>query len=269
MKLGVINHHLKVFLKFVQFSLMTKMAFRFDFFFGYLIDIGWLVFTLIFFKIFYLNVDSIVGWNYSQILILLGVYWIYQSLLYGLVVIYNLRRLPKRIWTGELDLYLVKPINSQFFVSLKEIWSPIFLNLIPAVWFIYLGLNGLGYQPSLVNLLVFVISALSGILIVYAICFMVVSLAFFVDKVDNLPYLPLAVIDYLVAYPIDIFKGKVKLILTWIIPLAFVCSFPVRILLGQLSLVYGLYSVLLALVFVYLSSLFWQYALRFYFSASS
>ncbi len=269
MQPGEIKHHLKVFWKLLEISFMTKMAFRFNFLFGYLIDIGWLLFTLAFFKVFYLNVSEIAGWDYGEILVLLGVYWIYQSLIYGVVVIHNLRRLPLRIWNGELDFYLLKPLNSQFLVSCKEIWFPIFLNLIPAVIFIFQGMGITERSFNLSQILAFLVTTLAGLLIVYAIWFMAVCVTFFLDKVDNLPYLPQALIDYVTNYPIDIFKTRTRFILTWFIPLAFVTSIPARVLLGQLNSIYALWASLLAGIFIFFSHKFWRLGLKHYTSASS
>lgn len=269
MKLGAIKHHFKILLKFLQFSFMKHMAFRFEFFFGYLIDIGWLLFTLALFKVFYLNISEIAGWNYGEILVLLGTFWIYESLFYGFVVIHNLRRLPKWIWTGELDMFLTKPLNSQFFVSTRDIWFPIFLNLIPAIYFIFSGLSILGQKAEFLNIILFLISSFLGILIIYGFWFIVVTFAFFLDRADNLPYLPQAIIDRIGPYPIDIFKDRAKFVFIWFIPLAFIASFPARILLEQLSYVYLLYAFLLAVLFIYLSDKFFKYALKHYCSASS
>jgi ABC-2 type transport system permease protein len=269
MQPGEIKHHLKVFVQFIKASLMNRLAFRFNFIFGYLIDVGWLLFTLAFFKIFYLNVSHLAGWNYSEILVLLGTYWIYQSLIYGVAVIYNLRRLPFKIWYGDLDLYLLKPVNSQFFVSAREIWFPIFLNLIPSSILIYQGMSSLNLSFNVLTTISFLITTFSGILIVYAIWFMVVSLTFFIDKVDNLPYLPQSIIDHVTNYPVDVFGSKASFILTWFIPLAFVTSVPARVLLGQLNAVYALWGVLLAGLFLYFSHKFWNFGLKHYTSASS
>lgn len=269
MKLGAIKHHLKILLKFFQFSFMKQMAFRFNFFFGYLIDIGWLLFTLALFKVFYLNVSEIAGWNYGEILVLLGTFWIYESLFYGLVVIHNLRRLPKWIWTGELDMFLTKPLNSQFFVSTRDIWFPIFLNIIPAIWLVFSGFSNLGQRPDLLNISLFIVSSFLGILIIYGFWFIVVTFAFFLDRADNLPYLPQAIVDRLAQYPIDIFKDKTRFIFIWFIPLAFVASFPAGILLGRFSYIYIIYGLFLAALLIYLSNKFWRFALKHYCSASS
>lgn len=269
MKLGVIKHYLKILLKFLQFSFMNHMAFSFNFFYGYLIDIGWLLFTLVLFKTFYLNIKNIAGWNYHQILVFLGTFWIYQAFVYGIAVIFNLRRLPLKIWRGDLDMYLLKPINSQFLVSSQEIWFPQFLNLIPAAWFIYLGLSGLNIKLKLISLILYIITAFSGILIIYGFWFIITCLAFFIERANNLPFLPQGTIDRIVAYPIDIFSKKTKFILTWFIPLAFVTSFPARILMGSLSKIYALYSLLLAGLILWLSNKFWHFCLKHYSSASS
>ena len=266
--LGVIKHHLKIFIKFIQFSFIQHFAFRFNFY-GYLIDIGWLLFSIAFIKIFYLNVPEIVGWNYWEMLVLLGVFWIFQALIYGLVVIGNCRKIPQLVWTGELDGILLKPINSQFNVSLRIIWTPIFLNIIPAIWFIYLGFSGLKQPADLINVFCFILMSVFGFLIAYGLWFIITIFVFFLERADNLPYLPQAVIDNVSQYPIDIFKGKTKFIFIWFIPLAFVVSFPTQVLLGQLSKIYVIYAGWLAIIILYLSSLFWNFALKHYSSASS
>ncbi|MFC1711359.1 ABC transporter permease [Patescibacteria group bacterium] len=269
MKLGVIKHHLKTFYTFIKFSYIKQMTYRFNFWFGYLIDISWLAFMFVFFKIFYLNVTDIAGWNYWHILVLLGTYQVYTAFIYGIVIIFNMRNIPKIIWNGELDMFLLKPINSQFHVSAREIWFPQFLNLIPSILLIYMGFQGGGISFNLINLVFYLIAVFSGILIVYAIWFMITCLTFFLEKAEDLPYVPQSFIDYIIEFPIDLFKGRGGFILTWIIPLAFAASFPARILMGSLSKIYAVYGVILAIIFIYLSNKFWKFCLKHYSSASS
>lgn len=269
MNLSAIKYYFKIFRRFFKLSFLTQSAFRFNFFFGYLIDIGWLLFSLAFFQVFYLNIDHIAGWNYGQMLVLLGTYWIYQVIIYAVVVIHNLRRLPKIVWTGYLDLILVKPISSQFFVSTQTIWVASFLNLVPALLFLNRGFSILGQSPSITNIFYYLIMLASGLIIVYSLWFMITTLVFFIDRADNLPYLPQALIDQITQYPLDIFKEKTRFLLTFVVPLAFVATLPAKIILGQLGKIYIFIAIGLAVIFLYFSHVFWQFSLRRYTSASS
>ena len=94
-------------------------------------------------------------------------------------------------------------------------------------------------------------------------------MSFFIDKAENLAYLPQTVIDNITQYPIDIFTGKAKFFFSWIFPLAFAASFPAKILLKRLPPTYAFYSLILAGAALYLSHLFWQFCLKHYSSASS
>lgn len=268
MKLQEISKHLKIFILHLKFAFIRQIGFRLNFFLGYMIDFGWLIFSVAFFKIFYLHITDIAGWSYWEMMILLGTFWIYDSLIFGILAIGNTRRLPKMIWSGELDGILLKPLSSQFLVSIRHVWLSIFLNIVPAVWFIYLGIKNLSISITPINLLGYFITVIAGNIIAYVIYFMITCLAFYFEKAENLPYLP-EVIDNIVEYPIDVFKAKSKYILTWFLPLAFIVSIPTKILLAKISLIYVIFSVMLAGLLLWLSNWFWKFSLKRYSSASS
>jgi ABC-2 type transport system permease protein len=57
--------------------------------------------------------------------------------------------------------------------------------------------------------------------------------------------------------------------LTFIVPVAFITTFPAAALIHKLEPVYALYGIGFALALLLLSAWFWKFALRFYASASS
>jgi ABC-2 type transport system permease protein len=69
--------------------------------------------------------------------------------------------------------------------------------------------------------------------------------------------------------PIDIYRAPISFILTFVIPIGIMISFPVKALLGILSTPFILISFVFSSVFLFLSLLFWRYSLKHYTSASS
>jgi ABC-2 type transport system permease protein len=70
-------------------------------------------------------------------------------------------------------------------------------------------------------------------------------------------------------FPITVYRGWIRTILTFVVPVAFLTTFPAATLMGRLSSRYAIGSVAMAIALLFLSSRFWRYAIRFYSSASS
>lgn len=69
--------------------------------------------------------------------------------------------------------------------------------------------------------------------------------------------------------PVDVYRAPVSFIITFILPVGIMMSFPVKALLGILSWQYIFIAFLFAASFLLFSLQFWKYALRQYQSASS
>jgi len=104
--------------------------------------------------------------------------------------------------------------------------------------------------------------------ILYSLWLIVISLAFWFVRVDNLSYLFTAIFDA-ARWPVSVFRGWVRAVLTFVIPVGLMTTFPAMALLGTLSPSRLLVAVALAALFLTLSRLVWTRAVRHYASASS
>ena len=73
-----------------------------------------------------------------------------------------------------------------------------------------------------------------AVLILYSIWILVVSAAFWVVRVDNLSYLFGSLFD-VGRWPISVFKGALRIVFTFVIPLALMTTYPALALLGRLD----------------------------------
>jgi ABC-2 type transport system permease protein len=89
-----------------------------------------------------------------------------------------------------------------------------------------------------------------------------------VVKVDNLSYLFISIFDA-GRWPIDVFKGALRLIFTVFFPLALMTTYPAQALLGKLTLAHALLAGTGGLAFASIARFVWKRALHAYTSASS
>src|SRR5688500_11004514 len=74
----------------------------------------WLTFGLI-----YRFTDGVAGWSQDEVLVLVGVFRIADGLIHTFIAP-NMGRIPSDVRTGELDFHLLRPVDSQFFVSTRR-----------------------------------------------------------------------------------------------------------------------------------------------------
>jgi ABC-2 type transport system permease protein len=102
----------------------------------------------------------------------------------------------------------------------------------------------------------------------YGLWVMMVSAAFWVVRLDNLPYLLTSVFDT-ARWPIDIFKGAWRFVFTYVLPLAVMTMYPARAILGDIDSGTMLACLAGAAAVVTLARLVWRAAIANYTSASS
>jgi len=262
------TRYLRIYWLLIKFSAILETTYRLNFLVECIVEIGYFIITIVGLNILYANVRSLAGWNYSQMLVLVGLNMIFSEILLGLSYIYNLRRLPAQVANGDLDLVLTKPINSQFAASL---WRPYFA-LIPSVLtgliVIKIGFNAGGFILNPLYLIPFILIFVSGLVIAYSFSVICCTLTFWWTNASPLPDLAQEIV-LMSGRPYQIFEGFWKYLFLLLIPLAFMTTFPAQILMGELHWWWVPTSIILAAIFLKCSNLFWNFGLKHYSSASS
>jgi ABC-2 type transport system permease protein len=76
-------------------------------------------------------------------------------------------------------------------------------------------------------------------------------------------------ITALVRIPVDLFSEPVRSLITFVIPVGLMFTFPAKSLLGLLSTELVIFTSLLAICYLLVALKFWRFALKHYSSASS
>lgn len=263
-----IKKYLKLYWKLVKFAASIEMEYRLSFLIEIFVEVGYFFVTLFGMRVLFWNVKEVAGWNFYQLLILYGVNMIFSEILLGVVFVHNLRNLPSSIAKGELDIILTKPLNSQFAVSF---WRPYFAmipGVLAGVVTVIIGFKNLSLILDPFSLMPAILIFLSGLIIAYSFGMMVVTLSFWTINVNQLSNLAQQFL-FMAKHPYSVFTGVWKIVFLTVVPIAFMVSFPTQTILGDFKLWWLPFALVLAIVFLKASNMFWDFALKKYSSASS
>lgn len=259
--------YLRLYLNFMRFSFSKAMEFRVDFYFKVVMDCIYYAVNIAFYQVLFNHTAALGDWSLDQVLVFVGGYFVVDAIQMTLIAS-NIWHLPSLINKGDLDYYLVRPVSSLFFVSLREFAANSFLNLVIAVSFWGWAISQYQGDWTLWNLFWYVLLILNGCLIFYAIYMFTVVSVFWTQS----PYGFMSLFWGLNVFserPHKIFHGALRFILLSVVPFALISSVPAQVFfdgpdLKTLAHVFGVSAFFFGLlVFV------WNRGLKNYTSASS
>ena len=262
-----IKKYLQVYSYFNYSSFSIELEYKINLFIDLLTSILGLIGSIFLLSIFFSNADEIGGWSFNQALIIQGIY----TILNGVTNTWlnpNLKEIVKYIREGTLDYVLLKPIDSQFWISFKRI-SPtglieILLGLFVLSYCFYL--NNIIFTIS--SFLLLIITLICSISILYSLWFLISTTTIWFVKTWNATEV-LRSFLYMGRFPMDSFSFSLRIFFSTVIPITFITTIPSEVLLGISTTWKIILEILVSSIFLIFSRKFWQFALKFYTSASS
>jgi ABC-2 type transport system permease protein len=259
--------YLRLYAHFLAFSFSKAFEFRFDFYMRIIMDLSYYTVSIAFFRIIYLHTSMLGGWTEGQMMIFVSGGLIVDAINMT-VFSNNMWQLPMLINKGELDYYLVRPVSSLFFVSLRDFAANSFVNLLFA--FGIMGWAASRYHPWLGwgKLALFVLLLVNGSVIFYCMNVLANILVFWTQSPQGFGELVWSMNKF-GERPDAIYHGVVRTVLTLVLPFAVVSSFPARIVLDGFSWLTLFHAFGITVVFLGILIATWNFGLRNYSSASS
>lgn len=209
--------------------------------------------------------QTVGGWSFREALLVTGFFMLTEGFI-SVVVQPNMSRIAEAIRTGNMDFTLLKPIDAQFNVSTRNLNVLRIPDLLIGLGIIVYAAAGL--QWSVGGALSAALLYLSSLVIVYCIWLGLSTTAFWFVKTQNASELFNGVFGA-ARFPVTAFPVPVRLLLTFIVPVAFITTVPAQALTGQLTPALALASPLVAALLFVITRLFWLKAVGSYTSASS
>lgn len=224
--------HSRVLLALVRVSLMTAMQYRSSFLSQFVVGGLTAAATVVPLVFVFEHATTLAGWTFPET-VLVTAFFLLMSAVVGGLVEPNLGAVVEGVRNGQLDYLLLKPADSQLLASFQRVdparaWD-LAASGVLGIW----ALGRLG-PPSAGDFLVAATLLLAGLMAIYSLWILVICLSFWFVRVDNLRYLLGAVTDA-GRWPVAVYRGWVRLLLTVVVPVALVTSWPAMALTGRMD----------------------------------
>lgn len=261
------RRYLLLFWTQLRASLLLAMQYRYDFLIDGAISVLSVFPVVLPIFVIFEGRQDLVGWTLPQALLVTGWFITLDAIIDG-AISPSLTAVVDHIRKGTLDFVLLKPADAQFLVSTTQFQPWRVTHLIAAVVLFAYAFAQMGHGPSPLGVLASLVLLCLATLILYSMWILTVCAAFYVVKVDNLSYLFASIFDA-ARWPATVFRGAVRFVFTFVIPLALMTTYPAEALLGRLTLVQFVGSFVGAFAFAAFARVMWLRSIGKYTSASS
>jgi ABC-2 type transport system permease protein len=258
---------LKLLSAFLKVNIQMSLAYRAETVVNILLNIMWLGWELLSLSIIFSNTETIGGWGLGELIALLGVFRLVNTLMIALIWP-NTEKFNQSIRDGSMDYTLLQPINSMFLVTFSRITVWRVWDLILAIVLIVVGVSMSGEIATPLNILTFILLTVSGAIVIYSLWIVLIALTFWFTKFDNNVTILSALMDA-GRYPVTVYPVWLRIIVTFIIPIAVATTIPLQGLRGDLDLGRILMFVAIGVISFLIASQVWKRGLKQYSGASS
>jgi len=216
-----------------------------------------------------MNVESINGWNYHEMMLLIGISIVSSQIIFAVSFVANIWRLPKKINDGEIDMILVKPLSSLFLCTLGEPYIFGFVGSLSGIYIIFCSLKSLDITWSIFRISAAFVVFISGLVIHYSIYVIITSFSFIFRNKNILPQIATSILEFQ-QNPHSIYKRFLHYTFFYLMPVVFIASVPAELITAvDLDFQLVVQAIVLACIGFIMTKIVWRKMLRYYSSASS
>ena len=272
--------YIRVFLTLARNSLVRDMTFRTNFIIDLVTWMAWMLMNLVFYILIFRFTPEIgvgTGWTQYPFFIFIATSLLVNSIV-EMFFMMNMDELSELIRTGALDFALLKPIDTQFLVSLtKTDWSAVG-NFFLGLCLLGYSLLKMGYVPQPWEVALYPVYIVCGVAIYYSLMVAMAATSVWLGR--NLTLLDFWFsVTMFSRYPMEIYQGRwgtpLRRAFTFIVPILVVVNVPARLLIRSLSphsfqdWLLPIFTILITFVSLGVARLIFKLALWSYRSASS
>jgi ABC-2 type transport system permease protein len=248
-------------------SLRRTLTFRTNLFFDVALAVAGLLSALVTILLVFTQTDQLAGWTQPETFVLAGTF----QLLTGIKATFidpNLAWFPGRgIREGTLDTYLLQPAPSLFLASFATAAPLALVQTLLGLGVVVLGVRMHGHPPSPLGIAAWLLLVLVGAAITWALGVLLACLAFWAPRLELEVFY--SATWQLGRYPVDVYRQPLRLVLTYVVPLALIATLPAGALLREPAPTVVLTSAGVGAAATILATGVWRLGLRRYTGATS
>ncbi len=210
------------------------------------------------------STQTLAGYNLNQTLFFFLTFNLVDTISQFLFrAVYRFRPL---VVEGGLDFVLAKPSSALFRILFGGADILDLFTIPPLIVITYIV--GRTLDPTLLQIVMYIVLLINSLVIATAFHIAVLALGIITMEIDH-TIMIYRDLTNLGRFPIDIYKEPLRGVLTFVIPVGVMMTFPAKVLLGLLSPIGILVSLALSCLLLVAAMRFWSYGIKAYTSASS
>jgi ABC-2 type transport system permease protein len=268
-----IARYFRLWAALARFSLLAEMAFRGNFVVKVFVELLWLGILLVFNLTLFEHTGNIAGWDQHEYFFFLGCYFAMGGLLETLFLS-NCNEFADLVRTGDLDFFLLRPVDEQFLVSCRNIDWSCAPNVVLGAGVMGYALWGATWVVPWTSIPLFIVLFLCGAALAYGFLLMLTAASVWFMRNQSLMEM-WWLFGTLMRYPGEIFLrtawvSPVGIVFSTVIPIMLVTNVPATVMVHKLFDPWmALYTAVAAAMALWISRRFFRAALQRYRSASS
>jgi ABC-2 type transport system permease protein len=251
----------------LKLNIQQDLAYRTDTLVSLLMNLMWMGWEVLGLQIIFSNTPTLGGWALGELVALLGVWRLANTLMASLIWP-NTQRFNTSIRDGSFDYTLLQPVNSQFLVSFSRVIVWRVWEIALAATLVVVGIRLSERMVTAWNVVSFLLLVVSGVTVLYSLWIVLIACTFWFVKFDNNVTILQALMDS-GRYPATVYPGWLRLIVTFVVPIAVATTVPLQALRGDLGWPQVLLFLGVGSASILVASQVWRLGVRQYSGASS
>lgn len=259
--------YLRLFVLYFKLGILGELEYRANFWVQIFESIMSLTVAIGALLVVFEHTEQFGGWLQDQLLALMGIHLTIGGIL-ALVISPSLERFVQDVRKGMLDFTLTKPADAQFMVSFQRVQVWKLIDVLFGLAVVVIAIIRLSGTIGWGEALGFLVALAAGTLIVYSFWVILATTSFWIIRAENI-FQVFNALFVAGRWPVSIYPQWLRMVLTFIVPIAFAVTVPAEGLIGILTPQTLMTAIGLSLVLAIIARGFWRFGLKFYSGASA
>lgn len=263
---ALVKENLSLYAAFAKITFLTQLEYRGQYFMRMLSKIiawssGFIMILVLLSKF-----QMIGTWNKYEVLFLYAL----DMLSYSIASTFFMGpfgKLPRLIQRGDLDQIMLRPVNPMVYLVCTKVSAGYTSNYVIGAGIVFLCIQKLALPFGAADL-IWLFVVLAGASLIHGAAYIFTAVpAFWILKSDGLRDIFYKNLEDFVGYPLSIYNRGIQILLTFVMPYAFINYYPSQHFLGKQELFHPVFQYLTPLVGVILffaAYQFWKRGLNAY-----
>lgn len=258
----MLTKYIRTYITLLKYSLQIEFEYKTNFALDSLSSVFRVLSFWIFIEIIYLNVDSILGWNKYEMILIYGFFRLLWSI-FECSIFFNMKEFSDKILNGSIDFVLLKPINTIFMVTFYKFKFFRLVKALTGLILIVYSLQKITVYINFLNIVILIYCAVLLFIIFHSILLSYLSLTFWFGRISHGNWI-IAELGNIAKLPINAYQNVMKIIFVFLVPYTLFSSIPAAIILSRINMNYLLYETFIAVLWVIFANWFWNFSLQRY-----